>query len=124
MGIKLFDSELKVMDVIWRKGDLPAKRIAEILGTAIGWNKNTTYTVIKKCVDKGAIERREPNFVCRALISREQAQETELDELIGKLFDGSADMLFAALMNQKKLPGHVIERLKGAAGGRLKEGGE
>lgn len=123
MGIKLFDSELKVMDVIWREGDLPAKRITEILGAAIGWNKNTTYTVIKKCVDKGAIERREPNFVCRALISREQAQETELDELIGKLFDGSTDMLFAALLNQKKLPEHVIERLKGAVG-HAEEGGE
>ena len=51
--MKLFDSELKIMDVLWRKGKTPAKEIADELGQSIGWNKNTTYTVIKKCVDKG-----------------------------------------------------------------------
>jgi predicted transcriptional regulator len=117
MDIKLFDSELKVMDVIWSSGDLTAKRIAEILRSSIGWNKNTTYTVIKKCVEKGAIERKEPDFICHALISREQAQEFELDELIGKMFGGSADLLFASLLNRQKLPADVLEKLKGAAGG-------
>ncbi|MDR2771725.1 MAG: BlaI/MecI/CopY family transcriptional regulator, partial [Clostridiales Family XIII bacterium] len=55
MNVKLFDSELKVMDVLWQEGDLTAKGIAKILAGRIGWNKNTTYTVIKKCIDKGAI---------------------------------------------------------------------
>jgi predicted transcriptional regulator len=110
--VKLFDSELKVMDVLWKEGDLTAKQVTETLGESIGWNKNTTYTVIKKCVGKGAIERREPNFVCHALVSREQAQEAELDELIDKIFDGSAELLFASLLSQKKLPTHVLERLK------------
>ena len=47
MGATLFDSELKVMEVLWREGTLPAKRVVEILGEEIGWNKNTTYTVLK-----------------------------------------------------------------------------
>ena len=47
MDIKLFDSELKVMDVIWREGDTPAKEIARQLTNDLGWNINTTYTLIK-----------------------------------------------------------------------------
>ena len=47
MDIKLFNSELKVMEVLWREGELPAKRVADILAEEIGWNQNTTYTVIK-----------------------------------------------------------------------------
>ena len=66
MAIKLFDSELKVMDVLWKEGDKTAKQISDILKEEIGWNMNTTYTVIKKCMAKGAIERSEPNFMCHA----------------------------------------------------------
>jgi predicted transcriptional regulator len=112
MSIKLFDSELKVMDVLWKYGDVTAKHIAEVLGNSIGWNKNTTYTVIKKCVKKNAIERQEPNFICHALISREQAREFELDELIERQFDGSSDLLFAALLNRQLLTPDVVEKLK------------
>ena len=123
MTVKLFDSELKVMEVLWKEGDITAKAIVGILGKSIGWNKNTTYTVIKKCIEKGAIERLEPNFVCRALISKEDVQGSEVDELVDKLFDGSMEMLFASLVGRKKLPSDMIEKLKhivGEAGGKPK----
>lgn len=116
MAIKLFDSELKVMSVLWREGDRTAKEISDILKAETGWNMNTTYTVIKKCIAKGAVERSEPNFLCRALVSKEAVQEAETDELIGKLYDGSADKLFAALLGRKKLSGEQIARLKQIVG--------
>ncbi len=116
MAIKLFDSELKVMGVLWKEGDKTAKEISDILKSEIGWNMNTTYTVIKKCIAKGAIQRTEPNFLCRALIQKEAVQEAETDELIGKLYDGSADKLFAALLGQKKLTAEQIARLKQIVG--------
>lgn len=112
MEIKLFDSELKVMDVLWKEGDITAKRISDILKERVGWNMNTTYTLIKRCIGKGAIERREPNFICHALIAKEQVQEQETTELINKVFDGSADLLFASLLNRKNLSVEEIERLK------------
>ena len=59
MDIKLFDSELKVMCVLWNEGDTTAKHISDILKKEIGWNMNTTYTLIKRCIKKGAIERSE-----------------------------------------------------------------
>ncbi len=110
--IKLFDSELKVMDILWKEGIVPAKHVADILTKELGWNKNTTYTLIKRCINKGAIERTEPNFMCRALIAREKVQEAETNELINKVFDGSADKLFAALLSRKKLSAGQIEKLK------------
>ena len=112
MAIKLFDSELKVMDVLWKEGDKTAKQISDILKEEIGWNMNTTYTVIKKCIAKGAIERSEPNFMCHALIAKEVVQEAEAEELIGKLFDGSPDKLFAALLDNQKLSKEQIENLR------------
>lgn len=110
--VKLFDSELKVMDVLWREGDVQAKHVANVLTKELGWNKNTTYTLIRRCIKKGAIERSEPNFICRALISKEEVQEAETDELINKIYDGSADKLFAALLGRKKLSAGQIEKLK------------
>ncbi len=112
MEIKLFDSELKIMDVLWKEGDTTAKRISDILKEQVGWNMNTTYTLIKRCIGKGAIERREPNFLCHALIPKEQVQERETTELINKVFDGSADLLFASLLNRKNLSSEEIEKLK------------
>lgn len=111
MKLKLFDSERKVLDVLWRMGDLSAKSIADILGEEIGWNKNTTYTVIKKCIEKGAVERQEPGFICHPLITKEAVQSQEIDELVDKVFDGSPDHLFAALLDKKKLPNDVVQRL-------------
>ena len=111
MEIKLFDAELKVMDVLWKEGDCPARQIAEVLTNKYGWNVNTTYTLIKRCIKKGAIERSEPNFMCHALIPIEDVQEAETDELINKIFDGSADKLFASLLSRKKLSADQIDKL-------------
>jgi len=112
MDIKLFDSELKVMNVLWQEGDCTAKHISNVLAEETGWNMNTTYTLIKRCIKKGAIARSEPHFMCHALIPKEKVQEAETDELIDKIFDGSADQLFASLLSRKKLSDGEIERLK------------
>ena len=106
--VKLFDSELKVMDVLWKEGDVPAKHVADVLTKELGWNKNTTYTLIKR----GAVERSEPHFMCHALIPKEKVQEAETNELINKIYDGSVDKLFAALLSRKKLSAEEIEKLK------------
>lgn len=110
--MKLFDSELKVMDVLWREGDTQARQIAAALNASIGWNVNTTYTLIKRCIAKGAIERAEPGFVCRALVSKAQVQEEETQELIDRVFDGSADKLFAALVGGRRVSAGQIEKLR------------
>lgn len=113
MEHKLFDSELKVMDTLWKAGgDLSASQIAKILQEEIGWNRNTTYTVIKKCIAKGAIERTDPKFQCHALITRKQVQEYETGELIDKMFDGSKQKFFAAFLSDGELTEEELRQLR------------
>ena len=112
METKLFDSELKIMEILWKEGDTTAKQIAALTAAQIGWSKTTTYTVIKKCIDKGAIERREPNFICHPLINKQEAQQYETRELINKMYDGAPDQLVASLLGSKSLSRDEIKRLK------------
>ena len=116
MDIKLFASELKVMSVLWRDGDVPAKYIAKLLTEELGWNVNTTYTLIKRCIKKGAIERSEPNFMCHALVLKEDVQAAETNELIERVYDGCVEKLFSALLGRKKLSAAQIEKLKQIVG--------
>lgn len=113
---RLFNSELKIMNILWKEGAVPAKYIARVLEEKLGWNKNTTYTLIKRCIKKEAIERSEPNFVCNPLISKEQVQNQEIEDLINKIFDGSTDMLFASLLRRKNLSYEQIKQLKQIVG--------
>ena len=110
--MKLFDSEWKVMEVLWDHGDLSAKELADRLKELVGWSKTTTYTVIKKCIDKKAVERREPNFICHATITKQQAQKEEADTLVEKVFGGSAELLFASILSDRALSKEELARLK------------
>lgn len=110
--MKLFESEWKVMEVLWQGGDLPAKEVSLRMGERAGWNKNTTYTVLKKCVEKGAVERREPNFLCHALLTKEEARREEAATLVDKAFDGSAALLFASVLRGRKLSREEADRLR------------
>ena len=87
-GMKIFDSERKIMEELWDRGELRASELVQILHDKTGWTRNTTYTIIKKCVEKGAIKRIEPKFMCRAMVSREEVQYYDTKELLQNLFQG------------------------------------
>ena len=109
---KLFNSELKILNILWRDGDTPAKQIVKILNKETGWNKSTTYTIIKRCIGKGIVENIGGDFICRALISKEEAQKYETAELINNMYDGSADRLVASLLDSGSLKKDELEKLK------------
>ena len=112
MQEKLFDSEAKVMEILWERGPLSAKEISLIAAESIGWNKNTTYTIIKKLEAKGFIRRDEPGFVCTPLVSQEQVQKTEAESLLKKFFGGSRKALFSALLEDEELSDKEREELR------------
>ncbi len=112
MQEKLFDSEAKVMEILWEKGPISAKEISLIAADSIGWNKNTTYTVIKKLEAKGFIRRDEPGFICTPLVSQEEIRKREASTLLNKVFGGSRKALFSALLEDEKLSDKEIEELK------------
>ena len=57
MEIKLFDSELKVMEVLWERGESKAGELVKILKEETGWNRNTTYTVNKENLSSDEIAK-------------------------------------------------------------------
>lgn len=116
--VKFFDSELKVMNLLWDQGELPASDISRILEKEIGWKRNTTYTIIKKCIMKGGIRRIDPGFMCCPLITKEVVQNYETNVLIDKLFKSSNEEFLTAFMSNQDLTDLQIERLKSLIDGR------
>ena len=112
MQEKLFESEAKVMEIVWTKASISAKDISLIAAETIGWNKNTTYTVIKKLVAKGFIKRDDPGFICTPLISQNQMQKVEITSLVKKVFGGSRKALFSALLEDEPLSDEEINELR------------
>ncbi|HIV12014.1 MAG TPA: BlaI/MecI/CopY family transcriptional regulator [Candidatus Pullilachnospira stercoravium] len=110
--MKLYESELKVMEALWKQGEATAGELARILGEQVGWNRNTTYTVIKKCVSKGAIRRSEPGFRCIPLISRQEIQQEETQELIDRMFAGSKPVFLNAFLKNTGLSQEERRQLK------------
>lgn len=109
--MKLFDSELKIMEIIWAREPVTAKEISAQAACAIGWNKNTTYTVLKKLLDKKAVLRQEPNFTCTSLVKKEEIQKAETRNLIDKFYDGSKKAFFASFI-ENGLSDQELEELK------------
>ena len=112
MREKLFDSEAKVMDIVWEHSPISAKEVSVIAADSIGWNKNTTYTVIKKLEAKGHLHREDPGFICTARLTREQVCREETRGLIDRLFGGSKKALFAALIEEEPLSAEELEDLR------------
>ena len=112
MQDKLFESEAKVMEIIWAKAPISAKDISLIAAETIGWNKNTTYTVVKKLEAKGFIKRQDPGFICTPLISQNQMQKVEAVSLVKKVFGGSRKALFSALLEDDPLSDEEINELR------------
>jgi len=109
---KLFDSEIKVMEIIWDNEPISAKQISLIASEQTGWNKNTTYTVVKKLVEKGYLRREDPGFICTSLISRENVCRAEAQNLVDKFFGGSKKALFSALLEDEKLTSDDLDELR------------
>ena len=109
---KLFDSEFKIMELIWANEPISAKKLSVLADKEFSWNKNTTYTVVKKIEAKGYIKRTDPGFVCTSLISRADVCKNETKGLIDKLFKGSRKALFSALIEDENLTRDEIDELR------------
>lgn len=110
--IKLFDAELRLMELVWAHTPVTAKELSLIAASEVGWNKNTTYTILKKLVEKKAVKRTEPNFLCTPEITRSEVGEAETRRLIDKLYDGSPKAFLTSFLSKEKLSPEEIAELK------------
>ena len=110
--IRLHEGELNVMELLWSNQSLSAKDIAKIIKDYIGWEKNTTYTVIKRLIDKGAVVREEPGFICKAVVTKAEIQRIETRVLFDKLFGGGIGIFFKEYLANEKLGAEEIRELR------------
>lgn len=108
----LFDSEWKLMELLWETEPVSAKDLSLQAAQVLGWNKNTTYTVLKKLVTKQVVYRQEPNFICTSLVSRADVQRAETRSLIDKLYHGSRKTFLAAFLEDEPLSSEELAQLR------------
>ena len=101
--MRLHEGELNVMELLWSNKVLAAKDISKIIKEYIGWEKNTTYTVIKRLINKGAIRREDPGFLCSAKVTKKEIQDIETKALLNKMYNGSLSTFINDYMGNRKL---------------------
>lgn len=98
---KIFESEYRFCLILWENEPIKSRELAERCKQQLGWSKTTTYTVIKRLSDRGVVKNE--NAVVTSLVSKDEAQVSELDELVEKKFEGSLPAFVAAFAKRHKL---------------------
>ena len=107
---KIFESEYRFCLILWEHEPIKSMELAKLCKEKLDWSKTTTYTVIKRLCDRGVITNE--NTMVRALISKEEAQVGELEELLDKKFEGSLPAFIAAFGRKQALSDEQIEEIR------------
>ena len=111
---KITDSELEVMKVLWEAdAPLPITQIRMALQERMGWEATTIKTLVQRLCSKQALAQEKRNvFYYRPLISQEEYQAWATNDLIRRLYRGSARNLVAALVHSDKLSNDDMQELR------------
>ena len=109
-GNRLTYGETRLMHLIWDSEPLLSSRLTEICLRELGWKKSTTYTMLKKLIDKGYV--RNENTTVTALVSRETAREEESRYVVATSFAGSLPSFLASFFGGKTITEKEAEDLK------------
>ena len=81
-------------------------RLAQLCNERLGWSRTTTYTVIKRLSQRGVVKSE--NAIVTSLVSKDEVQAAELDELMEKTFEGSVPAFIAAFTGHKRRYGSCV----------------
>jgi len=116
-GIVLYHAEFKLCTIVWDNEPLKSAQLAELAASQLGWKKTTTYTVLKKLIDRGILMN--DKTIVTSIIKREQAQRSEGVALLNRVFDGKLPQLFASFLNDRSITEEeaaelhdIIDRMK------------
>ena len=107
---KIFESEYRFCLILWEHEPVNSTRLAALCKEQLGWSKATTYTVIRRLGERGVL--RNENATVTSLVSKEQAQESRLEEMVEETFQGSIPAFIAAFSHSKKLSRADVEQLR------------
>ena len=115
---KLFDAEYRLMEVLWDAGAVNSTRLVELCRERLGWNKSTTYTVLRRLKNKGAV--RHENAVAAPLITREEAVRMQGEEVVERA--GGLPLFLTAFLGGRRLTAEEAEELKRLIDEKMGEG--
>ena len=107
---KIFESEYRFCLILWEHEPIKSTELAKLCKEKLDWSKTTTYTVIKRLSERGVVKNE--NAVVTSLISKEEAQQSELEELMDKKFEGSLPAFIAAFGRRQSLSEEEIEEIR------------
>lgn len=107
---KIFESEYRFCLILWEQEPVKSGRLVELCKERLGWKPTTTYTVIKKLSERGVLKNE--NTIVTSLVSKDQVQAAELNEMVEKTFEGSLPAFLAAFTKHRKLSEADIEAVQ------------
>ena len=107
---KIFESEYRFCLILWENEPIKSTELAKLCKEKLGWSKTTTYTVIKRLCERGVIKNE--NAIVTSIVSKEEAQLSELDEMVDKKFEGSVPAFIAAFGRRQSLSDAEIEEIR------------
>ena len=117
--LRLAEGEYRFACIVWEHEPLPSGKLVELSQRELGWKKSTTYTVLKKLVDRGIL--RNENAVVTAAIPKEQILRDESRAVVERTFEGSLPSFLAHFMGGKTISDAEADELK-AIIDRFREG--
>lgn len=107
---KVFESEYRFCLILWENEPVKSSKLVELCRERLGWKPTTTYTVIKRLSGRGVLKNE--NTVVTSLVSKDQVQAFELNEMVEKTFEGSLPAFVAAFTKLQKISDAEIEALQ------------
>ena len=107
---KIFESEHRFGLILWEHDPVTTTELVKLCQAQLGWKRTTTYTVIKRLGERGVLKNQDG--LVTALISKEEAQVSEIDELMEKKFQGSLPAFLAAFARRQSLTEKEIEEIR------------
>lgn len=117
---KIFESEYRFCLIMWEHEPVTAVELVKLCQKKLGWKRTTTYTVIKRLGERGVLKNEDG--MVTSLVSKDQAQASEIDELVEKKFEGSLPAFVAAFTKRQSLSEDELDKLQEMLD-RIREGG-
>lgn len=107
---KIFESEYRFCLILWENEPINSTKLVSLCKDQLGWSKATTYTVIRRLAERGVLKNE--NATVTALVTKEQVQESELEQLVERTFEGSIPSFIAAFSRSKRSTEDEIAQLQ------------
>lgn len=107
---QIFESEYRFCLILWEHEPINSTKLAALCKEQLGWSKATTYTVLRRLAERGVLKNE--NATVSSLVSKEDVQASELENMVEKTFEGSIPAFIAAFSRSKKLTAEELDQLQ------------